>query len=31
LPHLWRVIPPELIVLYGQDIQLPFGKIEKVE
>jgi len=25
------VIPPELIVLYGQDIQLPFGKIEKVE
>ena len=30
LSHLWRVIPPELIVLHGQDIQLPFGKIEKV-
>jgi len=30
LHHLWRVIPPELIVLYGQDIQLPFGTIEKV-
>jgi hypothetical protein len=30
-PHLWRVIPPELVILRGQDIQLPFGTIEQVE
>lgn len=30
LSHLWRVIEPQLVILHGQDIQLPFGKIEKV-
>jgi len=29
-PHLWRVIEPQLVILHGEDIQLPFGKIEKV-
>jgi hypothetical protein len=31
LQHLWRVIEPQLIILHGRDIQLPFAKIEKVE
>lgn len=29
LPHLWRVAEPQLVILHGQDIQLPYGKVEK--
>ena len=25
LPHVWRVVRPELVILHGKDIQLPYG------
>ena len=28
LPHLWRVAEPKLVILHGQDIQLPYGRVE---
>ena len=29
VPHLWRVVEPKLVTLHGQDIQLPYGHLEK--
>jgi hypothetical protein len=29
LPHLWRVAEPQLVILHGQDIQLPYGRVEQ--
>jgi hypothetical protein len=29
LPHIWRVGEPKLVILHGQDIQLPYGHLEK--
>jgi len=29
LAHLWRVLPGQLLILHGQDIQLPYATIEK--
>jgi hypothetical protein len=29
LTHLWRVLPGEILTLHGDDIQLPYGVVEK--
>jgi len=29
LAHLWRVLPGQLLILHGEDIQLPFANVEK--